>query len=60
MTDNLNLIVTVTDPVTGESETREIPPHDYLVITTGECTYSVQTYPTTGTHQVTIRGRRPG
>lgn len=55
----MSLQVTVTDTETGESETKVLPEHDVLVITTGECHIaSVADYPTTGTQVYTIRGRR--
>jgi hypothetical protein len=53
------LIVTVRDSDTGEEQTRELPEDDYIVITTGSCSYAVQAH-ANGTHVVTIKGRKPG
>jgi len=52
------LRVTCTDLVTGESETTEIPPGEYLLLTTEPCFLaSTQAYPAKGTHVITIKGR---
>lgn len=55
----MTITVTVTDSATGESETREMPENDYFLLCTGAChEASIQVYPKTGTHVLTIKGRR--
>lgn len=50
--------VTVTDLGTGESETQEVW-DDYVIVTAGSCEVAnIQTYPTKGTHVLTIKGRK--
>jgi hypothetical protein len=50
--------VTVVDLGTGATETIEVPLHEYLLLTTGNCHVSAtQVYPKKGTHVVTIKGR---
>jgi hypothetical protein len=52
--------VTVEDLTTGETETVEVPLHEYYLLCTGDChVASAQTYPKSGTHVLTIKGRRP-
>jgi antirestriction protein ArdC len=53
------LRVTVEDLKTGDVQTAYVPLHDYVIIATGDCHYSVQAYPRTGTHQITVKGRKP-
>lgn len=49
--------VTVHDPESGETVTKEVQQGDYLLICHEPChRHHVQTYPTAGTHVVTIRG----
>lgn len=56
----MTLRIIVTDIDTGESDTAEIAEGDYLLITHKPCyEASVQTYPTTGTHVLTIKGHAP-
>jgi hypothetical protein len=56
MTDAIR--VTVTDLATGQSETRDVPEGDYLILTTGTChVASVQDYPAKGTQVLTVKGR---
>lgn len=48
--------VTVTDLETGESETQEIW-NDYVIVAAGACEVTnIQTYPTVGTHVLTVKG----
>jgi hypothetical protein len=55
----VTLTITVKDNETGETETREVPDNEYLLITTGSCYEAgVQVYPKSGTHVITIKGRR--
>lgn len=50
--------VTVEDLKTGESESQVIQ-DDYVVVTAGSCYVSyTQVYPKTGTHQLTVKGRK--
>jgi hypothetical protein len=50
--------VTVEDLATGETETTEVC-DDYVLLTAGSCYVDgIQTYPTKGTHVLTIKGRR--
>lgn len=52
------LRVQVTDLLTGESETTEIPAGEYLILATDPChVASVQAYPAKGTHVLTVKGR---
>ncbi len=52
------LRVTVTDVLTGDTETAEIPAGDYLILCTDPCYLAgAQTYPKSGTHVLTIKGR---
>lgn len=54
----MSLRVTVVDEQTGDTETQTVPDNDYLVIVTGGCYLSyVNDFPTTGTVQLTIKGR---
>lgn len=54
--------ITVINDSTGvveDTEEKVLPENDYLVTTTGECyVAAVQAYPKSGTHVVTIKGRR--
>ncbi len=52
------LQLTIHDPVDGTTDTITIPMHDYFIIATGDCRVDVQAYPTTGTHVLTVKGRR--
>jgi len=55
----MTITVTVVDNEAGTTETREMPPHDYFIVTTGECHIAhINTYPKAGTHVLTIKGRR--
>jgi hypothetical protein len=52
--------VTVVDVETGDSETREVPEGDYLLICHRPCyEHGVQAY-ANGTHVLTIKGRKAG
>jgi hypothetical protein len=53
--------VTVHDPETGETETREVQPGDYAVITCAPCHQTeTQADLEAGTHTITVRGVRRG
>jgi hypothetical protein len=55
----MSLTVTVVDNETGETQTSEVPDHDYMLIVAGSCYLSnIQAYGTSGTHVLTIKGRR--
>lgn len=55
----MTLTVTVRDNETGETETKEVLDNDYLLICTGSCYEdSLQVYPKSGTHVITIKGQR--
>lgn len=49
--------VTVHDPVTGETVTRELM-DDYLILAAGTCTYEIDADLVTGTHVITVTGRK--
>lgn len=50
--------VTVEDLITGETQSREIR-DDYVLVVAGQCYVDkTMTYPGTGTHVVTIKGRQ--
>jgi hypothetical protein len=49
--------VTVHDPVTGETVTRELM-NDYLILAAGTCTYQIDADLVTGVHVITVTGRR--
>lgn len=50
--------VTVEDLATGETESQEIR-DDYIIVCAGTCHVDgIQTYPTKGTHVLTVKGRR--
>jgi len=53
--------IVVTDLVTGESETKDLPPDDYLVICGAErYVANTQVYPRTGSHVLTIKRAEAG
>lgn len=51
--------VTVHDPVTGETVTRELM-DDYVIITAGTCTHRTDADLVTGVHVITVTGRKRG
>lgn len=54
----MSLTVTVVDNETGDTETKQVADGDYVLICTEPCHLDyVQVYPTTGTVQLTIKGR---
>lgn len=54
----MSLKVTVVDEQTGDAETQTVPDGDYLLIVTDPCYLAhTQTFPKSGTHQLTIKGR---
>lgn len=56
----MTLRVTVTDVETGDSDSAEVVEGDYLLICHKPCyEHGVQTYPTKGTHVITIKGHAP-
>ena len=53
------LRITVEDLKTGETSTQEMLEDDYFILTTGRCEVAgIQTYPTKGTHVITVKGQR--
>ena len=57
MTEPAPVKVTVTDPLTGESETAELV-DDYVITCAGSCyVHHVQAY-ANGTHVITVKGRK--
>jgi len=52
----MSLKVTIVDEQTGDTETRQIPDGDYLMIVTEPAHYAVQAY-ANGTHVITVKGR---
>lgn len=58
MTEDFGIRVTVEDLATGESESVVIR-DDYVCIAAGSCYVShTQVFPRSGTHQLTIKGRK--
>ncbi len=52
------LRITVEDLESGEKESKEIPAGEYFIVTTTPChVSSTQSYPTKGTHVITVRDR---
>ncbi len=49
--------VEVTDLATGESQVTLVPPHEYLILTTGKCDVTHTQVHANGTHVLTIKGR---
>lgn len=57
----MSITVTVVDDQTGETETKQVADDDYLILTVGRAYISnVQSYPTSGTHVLTIKGCQRG
>jgi hypothetical protein len=56
----MSISVTVTDSETGQSETREVPEDDYFILCVGKCYVEYTQAYKNGTHQLTIKGRKPG
>jgi hypothetical protein len=55
----MSVRVTIVDEQTGDEETKVIPDGDYMLIVTDPCYVSnTQVYPTSGTHVLTIKGRK--
>lgn len=50
--------VTARDVATGESGVKDVPLHDYFVLTTGDCHVDQVTSYSNGTVVLTIKGRR--
>ena len=50
--------VTIEDLETGESESREVL-NDYIIICQGTCYVSAEQMWASGTHQLTVKGRKP-
>ncbi|WP_433445675.1 hypothetical protein [Nonomuraea sp. CA-141351] len=58
--DQRPLVVTVHDPATGETATREVQPGDYTVVACEPCfIYHTAVYPKAGTHVITVKGWKP-
>jgi hypothetical protein len=58
MSEPKGIRVTVTDLETGDSESKDIW-DDYVIIAAGSCEVTnIQTYPTKGTHVLTVKGIR--
>ncbi|MEV3980781.1 hypothetical protein [Nonomuraea sp. NPDC049758] len=58
--DQRPLVVTVHNPISGETTTREVQPGDYVLIAHEPCfTYHRAVYPKAGTHVITVRGWKP-
>lgn len=56
MSGEQGIRVTVTDLATGKSQSTEII-DDYVLVTAGTCgVSSLQKYPSTGTHSITVKG----
>jgi hypothetical protein len=54
----MSIRVVVTDEQTGDTETVTVPDGDYFLVCTEPCHLAhVQSYPTKGTHVLTIKGR---
>jgi len=53
----MSVRVTVVDEQTGDTETKQIPDGDYLLIVTEPAYAAFQVYPKTGTHVITVKGR---
>ena len=54
----VTLKVTVLDEQTSQTETGHVADGDYVLITAAPCYRdSVQVYPTSGTHVITVKGR---
>jgi hypothetical protein len=56
----MTLKVTVLDEQTGETETKQVPDGDYLLIVTEPAYATFQVYPKKGTHVITVKGRTAG
>lgn len=54
----MSVRVTVENLGTGDVETKEVPDGDYLLIVTEPAEASFQVFPTTGTHVITVKGRK--
>ena len=58
MADKKILRVTVEDLETGEKETKDMPAGEYFILTTSPCYVAhTSSYPSKGTHIVTVKGR---
>ena len=56
----MSIRVTVTDEQTGDTETVTVADGDYLLTCVEPCWLdSTQVYATSGTHTLTIKGRKP-
>jgi hypothetical protein len=52
------LRITVEDLETGDTETKEMPAGEYFILTTSPCYVAhTSSYPSKGTHIVTVKGR---
>lgn len=58
MSDKPVLRITVEDLETGDQETREMPKGEYFILTTSPCYVAhTNSFPTKGTHVITVKGR---
>jgi hypothetical protein len=56
----MSLRVNVEDLETGEKIERVLPDGDYFILATSPCWVDgIQTYPTKGTHVITVKGHAP-
>lgn len=56
----MSLTVKVRDNETGDEQEVQVADNDYLLLCVGQChEASVQVYPKSGTHVLTIKGCRP-
>ncbi len=53
----MSLKVTIVDEQTGDTQTKQVPDGDYLLLVTDPAEASFQVFPTTGTHVITVKGR---
>jgi hypothetical protein len=51
------LRVTATDLETGQTETKDLPAGEYLVLTTAPCEVAHVNAHANGTHVITVKGR---
>ncbi len=52
------LQITVVDTETGETETKQLPDNEYVLICTGDCHLAHTNAFANGTHVLTIKGRK--
>jgi hypothetical protein len=52
------ITVAVKDHETGDTESQDVPLHDYLLLVTGDCYVANIQAHANGTHVITIKGRK--